>query len=237
MSTLFLIRHGQARAFEADSDRLTELGEQQARTVGEHLGRSGVRPTRMICGTLVRQRRTAELAGEALAAVGADLPALEQDARWNEYDAPSILGRLAPALAEQDAAFKRLVEDFQANVASADRNRYFQRMFEALMARWYDGEASAEGIEAFADFHRRVETVFREVVDSGQGGTVLVFASGGPIGVCTHLAVGAPQKVALDLNWRIKNGSITEVLFSKGRMTLDAFNATGHLEPALRTYR
>ena len=35
MGRLLLIRHGQAAAFTEDSDRLTELGVRQARTLGE----------------------------------------------------------------------------------------------------------------------------------------------------------------------------------------------------------
>jgi broad specificity phosphatase PhoE len=35
MSTLILVRHGQASAFEDNYDRLSSLGERQARLLGE----------------------------------------------------------------------------------------------------------------------------------------------------------------------------------------------------------
>src|SRR5438552_17169515 len=53
MSTLVLIRHGQARAFEADSDRLTDAGEEQARRTGEYLAESGIVFDEAYAGTLV----------------------------------------------------------------------------------------------------------------------------------------------------------------------------------------
>jgi hypothetical protein len=41
------------------------------------------------------------------------------------------------------------------------------------------------------------------------------------------------------LAWMVKNGSITEFLFSRDRFSLSSFNSLGHLEddPKLVTYR
>ena len=83
MSLLLLIRHGQARAFEADSDRLTERGEAQARKLGAHLVRSGAEFDEIHAGTLVRQRRTAEIVGDAFAESGKSFPALQSNAAWS----------------------------------------------------------------------------------------------------------------------------------------------------------
>lgn len=237
MSTLLLIRHGQAAAYEPDSDRLTELGERQARRLGEHLAQEGIVPERVLSGTLERQVRTRDIVAEGLATAGVRVPEPEQDARWNEYDAPGVLGRLMPSLAAAEPEFAKLVEDFQQHVASADRNRYFQRMFEMLMARWQTGQASDPSVEPFDAFHGRVSRAFSEVTEEGGKRVVLLFTSGGPIGVCVQSTLGAPPRAALALNWRVKNGSITEILFSKGRRSLDGFNAVGHLGPDLRTFR
>jgi hypothetical protein len=43
--------------------------------------------------------------------------------------------------------------------------------------------------------------------------------------------------MALEVNWRVRNCSLTEFVFTKDRFTLDSFNALPHLEnPALWTY-
>lgn len=43
MGYLVLVRHGQARTFEQDSDQLSPLGEEQARTLGQYWQRHGAR--------------------------------------------------------------------------------------------------------------------------------------------------------------------------------------------------
>src|SRR5437773_1127483 len=80
MSTLVLVRHGQARAFDADSDRLTEMGEEQARRVGQYFVQSGVELDEVCVGTLVRQRRTLELVAEAFAQANKPFPSPTVDA-------------------------------------------------------------------------------------------------------------------------------------------------------------
>jgi broad specificity phosphatase PhoE len=230
MSQLVLVRHGQAAAFTADSDRLTELGERQARELGRWLATRGTKLDEVYVGTLRRQRETARLVGEALMAARLPFPEPREHAGWNEYDAGGINGRLGRALAERDAGYAALVADFERNAGARDRNRYFQRMFEALMERWVSGEASDEGVESFTAFHARVKAARDAILAQDGSRNVMVFTSGGPIGVCVQLALGAPERMAVQVNWRVKNGSMTEMLFSKDRLSLDSFNAIPHLD-------
>ena len=65
MGTLFLVRHGQASAFDDNYDRLSTLGERQARLLGEDWKRRGLALDRVFTGPRVRQQRTAEIAGDA----------------------------------------------------------------------------------------------------------------------------------------------------------------------------
>lgn len=237
MSTLLLIRHGQARAFEADSDRLTDAGEEQARRIGEHLAENGVVFDEVHAGTLVRQRRTLEIAGEAFGRAGKAFPTPTLDPAWNEYDAGGILGGLMPALRERDRGFAALVDEFEQAAARPDRNRYFQRMFEVLMAAWQRGAAEADAVEPFTAFHGRVRNAFEAITVRGGRRTVGVFTSGGPIGVCVQTVLDAAPMTALRLNWRVKNASVTEFVFSEGRVSLEYFNVVEHLPAPLRTFR
>ena len=66
---------------------------------------------------------------------------------------------------------------------------------------------------------------------------VAVFTSGGPIGVAVMTALGAPDRRALELNWRTRNASLTHFLFSGGKISLDGFNATPHLRPEMESFR
>ena len=65
-----------------------------------------------------------------------------------------------------------------------------------------------------------------------------VFTSGGVIGLAVQNVLNAPERSALEINWRVRNCSLTEFTFSRDRISLDSFNAIPHLDdPALQTYR
>ena len=105
------------------------------------------------------------------------------------------------------------------------------------MLAWLEG-ADVEGVEPWPDFHDRVREELAEIVGAGGSGRrVAVFTSGGPIGVAVQAALSAPDRSFLELNWRIRNASVTEFVFADGRMALDTFNTLAHLEDSLRTWR
>ncbi|MFA6245264.1 MAG: phosphoglycerate mutase family protein, partial [Candidatus Hydrogenedentales bacterium] len=70
MGFLTVVRHGQASFHEDDYDKLSPLGEEQARSLGTYWARHGIRFDHVVSGPLVRQRRSAAIAGEAYAATG-----------------------------------------------------------------------------------------------------------------------------------------------------------------------
>jgi broad specificity phosphatase PhoE len=76
-----------------------------------------------------------------------------------------------------------------------------------------------------------------KTLTQGRGVTVAAFTSGGPIGTILQTALNAPDAAALELNWRVRNGSLTTLLFHQGRVSLDRFNDTGHFEKGLETMR
>lgn len=239
MGQLTLIRHGQARAFEQDSDRLTELGELQARKLGDFWLRQQAGFDEIYCGALRRQQQTAEIIGACYATAGQTWAGPQINAALNEYDATGLWQRFAPALAESDVEFRGLHDDFQKHRDTPERNRYFQKMFEGLTARWLSGEFELEDVETWEAFRERVRSALKHIItQEGSGRRVAVFTSGGVIGLAVQTALQAPESQALQINWRIRNCSLTEFTFNRDRLSLDAFNTLPHLdEPAWRTYR
>lgn len=229
MSRLVLVRHAQATAFDADSDRLSELGLRQSARLADYWSQQGVVFDRIVTGTLKRHQETAAvLAGRERTV----------DARWDEFDSEGLLARLAPMLAARDAAFRQALERFHESRRGPEANRNFQAMFEALATRWAAGELAAPEVETWPAFQQRVREALEQVLGTGgRGRSILVVTSAGPIATVVQTILQAPAAVALELAWRMRNASITEVLFSRGRISLDCFNATPHLEPGTVTYR
>ncbi len=191
----------------------------------------------VVRGSLRRHRQTEAEAAAAYQAAGLPWPEASERSDWNEYDAGAIMSKLGDALQKRDPKFAQLVAEFQAAFEGPERNRFFQRMFESLMARWVSGDLLADGVESFAVFHARVTTGLQRVLEEG-GGTVAVFTSGGPIGTCVQHALRAPGEVAVELNWRVRNASITEFVFGRGRLSLDSFNSIAHfVDPSLVSFR
>lgn len=234
MSTLILVRHGQATPFEADTDRLSPLGEAQARAVGAYLAEAGLEPTDVFCGSLVRQRESARLAAEA---AEGGWPEPVTDPRLAEYDGDGLTRTLAPLLAARDPNFDALVRAYERERHGPERNRHLQRMLEPLTDAYVRGEVTHAEVEAWADFCTRVHAFLRELLSGPPGRTVLAFSSGGVIGVTVAAVLRAPDASALTLNWRVRNGSLTRFTYGGGRASLDSFNETAHLAAELSSWR
>jgi broad specificity phosphatase PhoE len=207
VSTLTVVRHGQARPFQKISDCLSETGERQARALGEFWQRAGVTFDEVWSGSLTRHRQTAALAIDREPKIAPE---------FNEYDAEEILRGYPPPSSFPD-------------------NRAFQKVFESAMQKWIDGESQSG--ESFAEFHARVLRGLRSIQEGPSNRDVVLFTSGGPIGVLVQTALGAPARSFADVNWRVRNCSISEFVFSRDRLSLDSFNSVAHFEALLRTFR
>ena len=112
-------------------------------------------------------------------------------------------------------------------------------MFERLLRHWQTTGAEAEALESWRAFSERVARGLKQIVNRpGAGRRVAAFTSGGFIGTAMQQVLGAPDQVALEINWRIRNGAVTEFVFARERITLDSFNSVAHFdEVELVTYR
>ncbi len=157
----------------------------------------------------------------------------------DEYDLEGLLRRLAPQLARQNAEFAQLAASYRRSEGEHDRLRSFQRMFESLVQHWQRLDTTDDGLESWPAFRQRVERVIHRMqAQQGRGRRAVLFTSGGFIGGALQRAIAASDQTALELNWRIRNCSLTEFVFTSDRFTLDSFNAVPHLhDAALWTYR
>lgn len=240
MSSLTLVRHGQASFFAEDYDKLSPLGEKQAALLGAHWAKRGLAFDEVYHGPRARQRQTAEIVGECYRQAGKPWPEPVLLPELDEYDLAGLVEHLLPDLLGRDPRFGDLVASYrQITGEGEEKVRAFQRMFEALLYHWQTVTHAVEGVELWGSFRERVRRGLDRIRHRpGNGRRVAAFTSGGFIGTAVHLATGSPDPNALELNWRVRNGSLTDFIFTRERLTLDTFNSVPHLEDAeVWTYR
>jgi broad specificity phosphatase PhoE len=246
MSTLLLIRHGQASYGAGDYDRLSPLGVHQARALGTALATAPLHAApldALYVGPLVRQRDTALHLREAAAEAGRALPEPELLDELTEYPAFELLRALLPRLAGEDPQLAALAS---GRAGPADAARLMDAAFERIIGGWARGELHAEGVESFEAFGQRVRRAIEAIVARHRGGArVAAVTSGGVIAVALRLALGFHDGRTMATGRVIRNASISEFAWRSdgfswraGDFSAMGFNDVAHLgEPAHVTYR
>jgi broad specificity phosphatase PhoE len=233
VGSLFLIRHGQASYGEADYDKLSSRGHEQAKALGGWV--AGAKLDAIYAGPLRRQRETA-----AGAVAGTALEPLEL-AGLAEYPAFEMLQHLMPRLVAEDTKF--------AHLSSAPTPRLLDDAFKTVLAKWGSDEWVADGVERVTTFVDRVRGALCQAIGAAKSGArIACVTSAGPIGVGVGLAFGIPAAQMVRTSIVIRNASITELKFRSGivspttalspdHISLVTFNVTGHLPAELQTER
>ncbi len=221
MSTLILMRHGQASFGASTYDALSEAGLEQARASGAWLGRRGDALTSAWHGPKLRHADTAEhvLAVSATAVRSVMTPGLDEFAEGEEL---------------LDAAVTLFGRPMSGPEGPSRREQL--RCYDAAIEAWSRGRLEIPGRASFHDFRLAVRQWLDGVVGAPGGVSgqhVLAVTSAGVVAAATCEALGLPDDRWLALLRVIHNASITELAFSKGRCGLRSFNSIGHLPPEL----
>jgi broad specificity phosphatase PhoE len=239
MSRLILIRHAQASFLSPDYDQLSPLGEAQARALGEHWLNLGVELDEVIVGPRKRHTQTAAILGAVYQERGRVMPEAEAHPELDEHFVDQLLEDPLEGLLQRHPQLRSLAEDYRKAGDADALQRRFQRLFEALCRLWQTGAQGTESIESWDQFQSRVESTIRTFVSrSCRNRTIAVFTSVGPISAVLHAVLRCPPQQAFELGWRLKNCSVTELIFSGERISLDQLNNVAHLpDPAAWTFR
>jgi broad specificity phosphatase PhoE len=239
MSRLILARHAQASFFSKNYDQLSSLGELQARALGEYWSRLGIGFDEVIVGPRERQARTEEIVRSVYRANGSPWPQAEVRPEFDEHSVDQLLGEPLEELLRLHPTLRPLAAEYRSAVAPEQIQRGFQRLFEAVCHLWCAGAPGTESIESWSSFRDRVESGLRRVLEGrGRNRTIAVFTSVGNITAALRFVLDCSPTQALELGWRLKNSSLTELIFSRNRVTLDHFNGVSHLaEPGTWTFR
>lgn len=223
MSSIYLVRHGQASFGKEDYDQLSEKGFHQGRRLAEHFKR--VHPTELVCGDMKRHQQTADAYREA---AGVSLP-VAIDPGFNEFDHMDVIHVHRPQWRDRACMIAELAKH-------PSPRKLFQAQFAEAVMRWAGGMHDEDYVESWPVFRARVYAAFtRTLLARESGREVIVFTSGGPISViCGHL-LGMDERGTLQLNDNLANASVSRVLFSStqdvaDRVSLHYFNNYFHLE-------
>ncbi|MBU2981628.1 histidine phosphatase family protein [Lentibacter algarum] len=205
MAELILVRHGQANSHatdEASYDKLSDLGHEQARWLGEHMQGTNPHFDHVITGTLRRQKETAASMGYGDTKVDARLDELQYFA-------------MAAAL------------EAEHGVPTPNEPTEFAAHLPLMIKHWAAGTVTGVP-ETFADFHKRTTGLIDEL---GAGhGRILLVTSGGVIGTILrhvlHLNDIAMAKIML----QVMNSSMHRLEYVHDTLMLGSFNATPHLD-------
>lgn len=232
MSTLYLVRHGQASFGTDNYDQLSATGREQVKLLGEHFAESGERIDRIYTGNLQRQRETADLIAGSL---GAAAPPIALEHAFDEYDSDAILRGFAGSLSAEQLA--------QAGWPGlrTDR-RKFQFFLERAARAWVEAQIEAAEMLPWRQFHGRIIAALTGIMhNEGRSKTLIVSTSGGVIGTAVAHVLGLSNHMGIELNWAVHNASITRLIYSAEKVSLSMFNGLPHLDRQERreliTYR
>jgi len=215
MSSLLLLRHGQASFGAETYDRLSSLGEEQATVSGAFLQHQGRRFDRVIVGPLQRHDGTAR----------GVLSMLNQQHAAEREPALAEFAEAEQVLRSAERHFGLPLQGEHAPERRAQLQHY-----DALIGAWAAGTARIDGAPAMSQFRNTVVHWLRRLVDAPTTGQrVLAVTSAGVIGTLVCEVLGLPDARMIEFTRMIYNASFTEIVFTPGRCSLMSFNTTSHL--------
>lgn len=231
MSTVYLVRHGQASFGAADYDTLSPIGIEQSRALGSWAAKCGLKMDRVLVGEQQRHVQTAEHCWKAL---GLPQPSLNIVPGFSEFDHHEILHRFRP-----DLACQADLNNWLSRIENPRRE--FQKVFAQAFARWVEGKHDGYR-EPFVSFRARCwQALLRVLGDAAPSDAIWIFTSAGPISAIVQQAFAIADDRIAELTWALVNTGITKLRCKEGCVAASTINQYAHLEEANRsewvTYR
>jgi len=232
LSTVYLVRHGQAGTRDA-YDSLSELGERQARLLGGHFIAQGIRFSSAYAGSLTRQQQTAEQIRAAYADAVVAFPTVRVDSGWDEFDLGRVYREIAPLLAAEDPEFLREYDEMREQVRvsqgahGARIHRKWMPCDTKVVEAWLAGRYPYGG-ETWDQFRERVAACRLKMLDARQE-NILVVTSATPLAIWTGLSLEISDERIMRLAGAVYNASYTILRLRKEQLRLFTFNAVPHL--------
>jgi broad specificity phosphatase PhoE len=133
----------------------------------------------------------------------------------NEYDSDAVIKTIHPTPLEKPD--------------SPEMYRHHFRLLRDALTQWMNGVVSPHGMPHYNDFVKGITSAL-DHVRHNHSGNVLIVSSGGPISTAVGHLLGTTPETTIELNFRIRNSSVTEFAFTPKRHMLVTYNTLPHLD-------
>ena len=214
MSEFYLVRHGQASFGAKNYDKLSQLGHQQARWLGEYFTARNITFSQAFMGDMVRHRETTQGILDGLS----QPPVVTINIGFNEFNFQNI-GKSYLSLNPQS--------QLPENPTPGD----FYRLLKLAMHAWSKDLLPQDTLEeSWGDFKSRVQNALHLACNQNSDKPILIVSSGGAISMLMSLVLGLDAKQVIELNMQVRNTSISHFYFNKNNIRLSSFNNIPHLD-------
>ena len=218
MPEIYLVRHGEATIDGTRYDQLSELGLEQARSLGRYLSRLNPGFDRVVTGSMQRHVQTADAAIDVMA-ISVET---EQHPGLDEYDFIALCSAFASQYPEKAVGLGK--------AGHVDGIKGFYKVLKQALLVWSEDRLQGPLPESWQEFERRVADALSFL---RHGERVLVISSGGPIAVLTGQVLGISSAMKIQLNMQVRNCAYSRFFFNTETVLLDSFNNTDHLESGI----
>lgn len=221
MTTIFLIRHGQASFGQQNYDQLSKHGQMQARVLGQYLGQIIADVPYAVAGSMQRHQHTANLALQQFSQ-----SIIHTDPSWNEFDHQQVFARYNARFADPEL----IKQDISA---ATNPTAFMSEIFNAAIKRWIDGKFDQEYHEPWTTFNQRIDLALSNLSEhliQQQPKHAIVFSSGGVIATVIAKLLQLDWEKTAELIWKISNASITTIRFVDQSFQLISMNEYHYLQ-------
>ncbi len=220
MSTIYLIRHGQAQFGMEEYDALSPTGIEQAKVLGKSLVERKIIPTKIISGAMKRHQQTMNYCLEQMHLENTE-KILNDD--WNEFDHRDIIAKYEPRYKD----IEELKKDIFLDKSPKEK---ITEVLVGSVTRWTSGQYNDYN-ESWSTFCSRVRDGLQKIEnESAKEDVVFVFTSGGSISVILQKLLDLSIQKTFEMQLNIANCSITKLKTSSRGTQLLSFSDYAHFE-------
>lgn len=227
MGLIYLIRHGQADSLGENYDQLTEIGQLQAKRVGEYFQRMEISFDYAASGSLKRQIQTLQGIYQPLLSSGSNLPEPVIHEKLNEFEG-NMWKQIAIKIGEEDPEYGKLLFRYRELQTAGDPKcrKLFLVLIERILREWVGG--GHREIFPFDDYHDKVVSILSCIPKSAE--SVVLTTSATPVAILAGYSLRLPKEDYLPLMKVISNTSFNVFGWENGTFSPVTFNSYPHIQ-------